>query len=340
MFAGSQQLPGEFARAALEALPSAVAIKDSDLRYVWVNNAFTLFFNVSLESLIGRTNSEVFRADIRLADDEREHDALIKASTTDDLSTFFLPDGTIRETLASHAGYLDESGERWLVSTFHDISDVVDANHLLIEHAEDLTAESDTLRRQALIDPLTETLNRRGLEQNAAIALRLESSDGAGVLAVDIDDFKSVNDTHGHDAGDAVLRLVASVLKTRTRSDDDIVARLGGDEFVVLLPDATASETEHIAERICSALGPDGEAPSMRTASSTPRATVSFSVTVGAGHWPPGASTSFEHRLRAVDELLYAAKRAGRGRVFFKEFGGAASESSERSDHADSQTHR
>jgi len=317
LVAESPQLPEGFGRAVLEHLPSAVAVKDAQLRYVWVNVAFTRFFNMSPERLTGRTNHEVFRSDIRLVDEEREQIALENGAITEDLGTFFLPDGTIREALTSHAGYLDGAGNRWLISTFHDISDVVDANHSLIEHAEHLTAESNTLRRQALVDPLTEALNRRGLEQRAASASRGPDSCGTGVLVVDIDAFKSVNDTHGHDAGDAVLRLVANVLRTRTRSDDDIVARLGGDEFVVLLPDSNAKETEHIAERICSALGSAASSTCDGEAVPSP---VAFSVTVGAGHWSPDDTSPFESRLRAVDELLYTAKRAGRGRVLFSDF--------------------
>jgi diguanylate cyclase (GGDEF)-like protein len=105
------------------------------------------------------------------------------------------------------------------------------------------------LGRQAVTDPLT------GLQNRSALRRRLDAAPGAVTLAViDLDDFKPVNDTHGHDAGDVVLQTVAARLAEAVRADD-LVVRFGGDEFAVVFADGTTPErASHLAERITDAL--------------------------------------------------------------------------------------
>jgi diguanylate cyclase (GGDEF)-like protein len=111
------------------------------------------------------------------------------------------------------------------------------------------------LAHVATHDPLTGALNRRTLERNydrlAATALRAHRQ--VGVVAIDLDRFKNVNDVHGHAAGDELLRRVAETLWLTVRPSD-VVARIGGDEFIVLLADVTESQAREISERVFSAL--------------------------------------------------------------------------------------
>lgn len=106
-------------------------------------------------------------------------------------------------------------------------------------------------RREARTDPLTGLLNRRGFEEvEERVRARSERSRlPYGVVLLDLDGFKAVNDRLGHEVGDEVLCAVAALLHTHTRVTDKLV-RLGGDEFVVLLPDTDATTTAHIAERL------------------------------------------------------------------------------------------
>jgi diguanylate cyclase (GGDEF)-like protein len=157
-------------------------------------------------------------------------------------------------------------------------------------------------------DPLTGCLNRRGFDQVIAQTMAAASRRGGelSILAIDIDHFKTINDTRGHLVGDAVLREVVEVL-TRSSRGGDIVGRVGGEEFVILLPDTDTETAGVVAERITSSVrnhkfrAPLGEEP----------VTVSVGI---ACEQVTDAYIGGSLRARA-DEALYVAKRLGRDRV-------------------------
>jgi diguanylate cyclase (GGDEF)-like protein len=152
------------------------------------------------------------------------------------------------------------------------------------------------LRRLAATDPLT------GLSNRSALRRRLDGAAGPVTLAlVDLDDFKPVNDTLGHDAGDLVLQAVAERLTDTVRADD-LVVRFGGDEFAVVFADGTSPERAGLlAQRIVDAIG----API--AVDGAPRLTVGASVGL--------ATADAAKVVRRADEALYAAKRAKHGPV-------------------------
>jgi diguanylate cyclase (GGDEF)-like protein len=161
-----------------------------------------------------------------------------------------------------------------------------------------------------LTDPLTGCLNRRGFEQELARAVARAAREGGGaevgLLAVDIDRFKRVNDTFGHLAGDTVLRELAEVVMHSARTGD-IVGRVGGDELVVLLPGADLEAAGVVAERIADVV----RAHHFITRRGRERVTVSVGIAAEHVRDPYVA-----HALRArADEALYVAKRLGRDRV-------------------------
>lgn len=163
------------------------------------------------------------------------------------------------------------------------------------------------LARIAVIDPLTAAYNRRGLTERGSEMLD-EARQRAWPLAammLDLDGFKTVNDTWGHETGDRVLAGVASTLRHQLR-EGDLVARYGGDEFVLLLPDTTGSDALRIANRIREALAtlevmcPDGSACAIRGS-------------VGITEWDRDAS--LDALVRRADAALYAGRSAGRDRA-------------------------
>jgi diguanylate cyclase (GGDEF)-like protein len=158
-------------------------------------------------------------------------------------------------------------------------------------------------RADAVLDPLTGLLNRKALATRFAEIAQQATQTGASVclIACDLDRFKSVNDEHGHERGDAVLKSAAYTMRKSLRSFE-LAYRLGGDEFVVLLPGATLNQGAAVAERIRSALEADRPAGLALTAS----------LGVAASR---GAAVDFEPLFRAADLALYGAKRAGRNRV-------------------------
>ncbi len=163
------------------------------------------------------------------------------------------------------------------------------------------------LRDQALRDSLTGLLNRRYFD--LAIRREVAASERSGrpfsVALIDFDHFKDINDTHGHQAGDAALRRLADMLRVMVRSSDS-VCRWGGDEFAVLMPDTSLEAANGCAERWRQALA--------QTEMHTGAAPWHFTVSTGLAAYPATAQSS-EELLRQMDLALYNAKSSGRNRV-------------------------
>lgn len=171
---------------------------------------------------------------------------------------------------------------------------------------ESLSARSETLEHAALTDALTGMQNRRYFDD--ALREYLEEfrriGKPVGLLLLDLDHFKSVNDTHGHDVGDEVLRVVAACLREFTRYHD-VVARMGGEEFAVVAPNMDTDMLIKLAERIRKAIA----ALSVSTGNVRLRVTTSVGIAVWDG------KETAEQFYRRADRMLYQAKRLGRNRV-------------------------
>lgn len=158
-------------------------------------------------------------------------------------------------------------------------------------------------RSEAILDPLTGLLNRHALVPRfMEISLQARLTDQpVSLLLCDVDEFKAVNDRHGHDRGDAVLRDIAYALRKHLRSFE-LVYRLGGEEFLVVLPGVEAATGAEVAERL-------------RCAVEQTRPT-GIPVTISLGlSSARGSRVDYDELFRAADAALYEAKRAGRNRV-------------------------
>lgn len=166
---------------------------------------------------------------------------------------------------------------------------------------------TETLRESSLQDVMTGLHNRRFLEEyvETLVATAKRRHTVLAILLLDLDYFKMVNDTHGHDAGDAVLKGVAELLKQNVRASD-LVIRFGGEEFLILLPDTNGEMAVKVAEKIRLAV----EQYKFRIAGGELKKTIS----VGVGLFPEDSET-FWQTLKYADVALYRAKETGRNRV-------------------------
>lgn len=212
-----------------------------------------------------------------------------------------------------HATRLHKSGHfldvTLTISPLHDASGLVIGSSMIVRPALKNSVALPTLLQSALYDPLTRTANRTLLIDRLGQAMRHgdRAACFGGVLFLDLDGFKTVNDTAGHRTGDQLLQACAERLRTHTRGSDT-VARWGGDEFVVLLPELHASwaialeQLHHVASKLLLTL---------RTAYAINQTMYSCPASIG-GCLFSGSRQSADAIIEQADQAMYSAKHSGK----------------------------
>jgi diguanylate cyclase (GGDEF)-like protein/PAS domain S-box-containing protein len=272
----------------VDEIPAAMAIWDKGYRYRLVNKAFERWRGRSRESVIGRTIAEVTG--------EKEYAVSkpwIERAMAGEAVSFEkeYEEGDVRNIKASYSPlFMNDGSVGGVVAVAHDIT---------IHHEE-----RARLKRLAERDSLTKLLNRPAFELWLSERITADDGNQLAVLYIDLDHFKPVNDQYGHAAGDAVLQEFAKRL-TRVIRPTDIAARLGGDEFgVALCGIRSHTDAQLVADKIITEI----KAP----------------MQIGKDHILIGASVgiatnaaregTWQSLIQHADEMLYRAKRSGRGR--------------------------
>jgi len=279
--------------AMLDAIPDPVVIVDEHMAIVYRNPAALRLLppdHAAPGSLVA-AHEETMRTMLEVAVPAARRDG----HWTGELTGVDV-DGTLVPLLVSCSVQRDPTTDVEYVSTIsRDIS--------ALKRAEAV------LRNEARRDVLTDLPNRRALFRALHEALAIAEDTGSLLvtLFVDLDDFKPVNDAHGHDIGDEVLIELAGRIVTATR-EEDLVARFGGDEFVVLCPGLDqADDAEAVAARIIEEI-----ARPVEVSRDPDVAAVVVGASVGIAEATPGMTA--DDILRAADRAVYRAKAAGRGR--------------------------
>jgi diguanylate cyclase (GGDEF)-like protein/PAS domain S-box-containing protein len=288
-------------RGVIDAVPHPIFVKDEQTRFVVVNELFCELMGHSFEELIGKTDYDFFpkeQADVFRGNDLR----VLSSGVANENEEFFGAEKeNIRTIITRKKRVIMSNGGRLLVGCITDISDFRRAE-ALVRHLADH-------------DALTGLPNRRRfsekIKQAAAAANKVGES--YGILLIDLDRFKPINDVYGHTAGDAVLCEIASRLQSLVR-EGDTIARLGGDEFAVI---CTTNDSIEDPEEVASVLA------------SRIIAKIAVPVDIGEDSFNVGASigialcplhgTDQDELLKAADIAMYKAKRDGRGRFHFFE---------------------
>lgn len=173
----------------------------------------------------------------------------------------------------------------------------------LFERQRALLERTHELAKKAATDPLTGVLNRAGFLKAAALAMNDPANRPLWLIAIDIDHFKQVNDSYGHQAGDEALIWVASILKSTLRHDD-VLARIGGDEFLAILPARSEAEVRSICNRLVTSI------------STSPRLVQGklMPLSISCGGAPARHGMAIDSLMQAADRALYEAKALGRNR--------------------------
>ena len=293
-------------RAAVDGVPAMIGYWDRDLRNVLANQAYLEWFGLAPAQISGMHIRELLGAELFELNEPYMRAALAGEAQHFD-RTIVDASGATRYSQAAYVPDVDEGGE--VAGFFVLVSDVTART----EAEMALVPLRTELERLATTDPLTGLANRRELDRRAEQALvaapDAEGQRVVGLLLLDLDGFKPVNDTLGHLAGDELLVVVSRRLAGVVRKED-VVARVGGDEFVVLMPDlGSASEAADLADRVVHLLDDPVSLPAF---SPEPvRVTASVGVSVASA----GAGASLRSLLREADRRLYAAKRQGGNRT-------------------------
>jgi diguanylate cyclase (GGDEF)-like protein/PAS domain S-box-containing protein len=284
-------------RSAFEEAPIGMALTSTDFRFLRVNRA--------LCQITGYTPSQL--------------EGLPVASIThpDELRADWEARGAMLEgELSSHRAerrYLHASGSAvWVMINSTLVRDADGAPLHFLSQMQDITdrrRHEAELRHMADHDPLTGLLNRRSfereLERHVAYVDRYGPKGAAIVL--DLDHFKTINDTLGHSAGDELIVRVAQLLRSRLR-ESDVLARLGGDEFAILLPEASSEEADGVAAAVLEAVR------TLAVPTATGR-TRTVTASLGMAHFDAAHRLSGEEVLVNADLAMYDAKEAGRDQL-------------------------
>jgi diguanylate cyclase (GGDEF)-like protein len=213
---------------------------------------------------------------------------------------------------------IEAGGDDYLVKPFdlkmldakmRSMQRIASMRQRLVEQAAELTEANVELARLAEMDGLTGIPNRRRLDRklDEEVSRCARSRHPLSVILLDIDHFKRLNDTHGHQVGDECLRLIGSSLADQLRRPADLVARYGGEEFCVVLPDTSSDGAEAIAEQL------------RKTVSGlilqTPQGEARMTVSLGVATSTPCQHAEAEQLLAHADAALYEAKEGGRNTV-------------------------
>ncbi len=212
---------------------------------------------------------------------------------------------------------LNAGANDYLVKPFNneELQARLQVGRRMVELQTSLLTARDGLAQQAMHDPLTGILNRRAILERLAEEVARARRQGGGLTVgmCDVDHFKRINDTYGHQAGDEVLKGLTSLMQAQLR-DYDCVGRYGGEEFLLINPGAAGQREAGLYERLCARVSEAGMLAR--------RGTISITVSIGVATAAGGSTV--DTLLAAADEALYQAKADGRNRVTYARAGAAA----------------
>ena len=303
-----------------------IVLSDEDGRIVEFNQAIQKISGLTRQASVGK-----FLWDFQFQTTPNnmqsvEHRAQVQKSTLDALETgqapflnkileipFTRPDGSV--AIVQQRVFVISTEKGWrLGSISRDITErklaetaLQHANIQLQVQMNELSKLDDQLREQNIHDPLTQLYNRLYLDEALAqqVTLALHSGHPLGILMIDIDHFKNINDTYGHEAGDETLQTIANFLISRLRTSD-IVCRYGGEEIICIMPHSAPRVTLRRAGQLRRGLA------SLQIITAHPEAHITASIGVAI---LPEHGKDANTLLKAADLAMYAAKNAGRNCV-------------------------
>lgn len=317
MIACNAQLQEEFKRSKdflqgiIDTIPDPIFVKNKEHRWIVLNEAYCQLIGYPLAELIDKSESDFFSRQEAEVFRQQDELAFRNGTTMEHEEEFSDASGTTHLISTKRSLHRDAAGNLYLVGVIRDITarkrleeELKRQAADLVQYNTELKLSEQRLRHLALHDPLTGLPNRQlFLEHlNQSIAWAQSHQLLVGLLYIDLDGFKQVNDTLGHDWGDRLLVAVSQRLSGCLRHSD-IVSRLGGDEFTVILPSIPeVSVAERVANKILATLS---EVFALNEQA------FSITASVGIGVYPLHCNT-IDSLIKQADTAMYQAKQLGK----------------------------
>lgn len=290
--------------------------KGKDNPIVYVNPAFEL--------LSGYTKSEILGKDCRFlqgADIDQNERARIRTTIDNEESILitlrnYKKDGSLFWNELSISPIKNKVGEvTHFIGIQKDVTDKVKLENKLQETNKRLNDLNSILEKENKIDPLTGAYNRKAINHEVSILWNSakRSNVDISIIFIDIDNFKVINDTFGHRAGDVCLKHLSNTLKSFCGRDSDVILRFGGEEFVIISIGNDKNKTIDIANKILTSVSKEDikiKEPDIR---------INYTVSIGATSFMPDINDTFDDIVSIADKAMYKAKMSGKNMVVYQE---------------------
>ena len=308
----------EFLNQIINTIPDPIFVKDQNHRWVVLNEAYANFIGYPITSLINRSEFDFFPG--REAAIFRDKDNLVFATgqSSENEEEFTNSRGMTHFIATKRSLHRDPAGNLFLVGVIRDITERKQMEEALKQTAADLARSNeelklseDRLRYIAYHDTLTGLPNRKLFYERLHQALEWAAVNNQSValMFLDLDGFKLINDTCGHDTGDLLLQAVADRL-TRSLRGSDTVSRLGGDEFTVILPAISEPiKVERVAQKIITTLS---------HSFTISGAAISVTASIGISLYPSNGEDA-DTLIKNADAAMYRAKELGKNQYAFSQ---------------------
>jgi diguanylate cyclase (GGDEF)-like protein/PAS domain S-box-containing protein len=306
----------EFLHTIINTIPDPIFVKDQRHRWIVLNQAYCRFLGYALEELLGKSDYDVFPH--HEADVFRQQDQLVMLNRQEQESEedFTNRIGVTHQIATKRSLHRDAAGNLFLVGVIRDITErkriedeLKQMTAELVRSNAELKLSADRLNHLATHDSLTGLPNRQLFQNRLRQTLERASQNQefVALLFLDLDGFKLINDSQGHDVGDMLLKVVAQRLIGCLRGSDT-VCRLGGDEFTVILPAIPSlQDAARVAEKILSTLS---------KSFSISKRTIVITTSIGISLYPSDGSDP-DTLLKEADSAMYRAKEQGKNQYQF-----------------------
>ncbi|WP_338291140.1 sensor domain-containing diguanylate cyclase [Planctobacterium marinum] len=293
-------------KAFVESAPVLCLAADRDFITIYVNPFYEHVHNVTLEQAVGKhikdiIGEEGFQDNLEYYNQALEGNIVVRDGSFNKL------DGSIHHYKATYAPIYDGKQVVGITGVVLDTTSEVE----MVKTNKQLEKTKSELKTLVALDPLTNLYNRRyfsGISKTTFNTSKRNKSELSFVI-LDIDHFKQVNDTYGHDVGDQVLIKLSKLLSTSLRKSD-VLCRYGGEEFLIMLPDTNVERACLISDKIRQRINELSIKP-------TEKQKFNFTVSFGVSSINCEQDNSVESVICRADKALYKAKEGGRNRVEF-----------------------